>query len=1228
MAGDISGLQPVRDILEALDGGGFDLHPGEPVRPLKGNLDQVVLALLVEMQSFEENGMLRGRLEALLATMADYVAAAVYLDNLEDFQEIDLEAAASSSPGDPMAGGPGAGDPGSAPGAAGATGLSSLVRERVSAYFQQLVAEAGEQGFGEQGFGEQEQQRVAATLQRFLLDAGSGDPGSSLADMNADELAALLGVAENALRDMAYYDLAGGFDLRGYTARLLEPETYRLLQELDARLGVGLASSRNLESMLEYSAHLEECLHRPTEQGLAELFSSAYLRSLFEAEPEKARGLVTALCLRYLLQHRLSAEGGFDRVYTYAAGGFAESALHGLADHDQIVADLLGELRLHEAELLRSGRDDYTFSSGSGRVARALDVLDEILDSARADLSLFLDFDAYLHDLDQQDLGLDGAGVHLEDFLKRRYAARGAWAYAQAYRVPGDHGLVLPEHAGTSYSLFPGALQGLSLLPEGFVAYMENNMPRANDQGHEYPGYEQAYFSWVSADPLAASLDALSSGLAAARDAVAAALRQSFLTQRITDRLTELASGEYQDYRGAIHEHYGSLGIPDPEILLGREVVKHAELSAACSYLLLDDPDPRTARETLYMEAPGTCSYTHPGGRGEAGIAPTYVTGNRAVNSYIEFQNRFAQSLLALNGLARIEQERAARYLEEHLTVEVYENGKESPPSLFKVNVLSGTDPAFATVDAIREKGLEEYFGDIRSYLAAESARLQVRDSRGSAIVSRRFSRDELLYLIASVRHLREEESGNLQRDIDAAGAQADRLRADISSSEQALDTLEEQLVEAREVYNRAVDRLNEQRGEAEERYHQYLQAEDVYFYASNIYLARDTAERAFDLYRAQLLEYTAKKEEAEQRFLLLRAIKRQGAVAAGGDEEEWAAENGNEGQEAIPGEVDQDGLAMLHGRLLEMDRELNQWDEVLQLLRIFEHAVDTRRAAADQVLQTATPSMREGIADVLLESGYEQHPVLADGLLGAARGSLFPGGSIHDAGTLYRARLDGLKNLRTLEKDMRSFRTDSVKDALSQALFGKRYSDLPKRWIFRQEQRNSGSLGGGQTSWIYYLDSGSREGIDRLYDFLYVQYYPAGGGWEQAEQGFLGMVNQYARELGGSQLTAVWFGDHRGNWRIAGAATLDGILDRVRRYLDARGSNLVDPGRLVSRQRGMLLARCRENIALTLGLDGYAGLDRDAGALVNEVFSSLDERFDSRGRVSAFTSAVDRVLE
>jgi hypothetical protein len=1241
VAGDISRLQPVRDILGALESGVFDLQPGEQVRPLNGNLDHAVLALLAEMQTFEENGMLSGRLDALLATMADYVAAAVYLDNLEDFRVIDLDAAAISSPGDP-----GAGDPGLALDAAGASVFLSLVRERVSAYFQQLVT-----GAGELGFGEQDQLRIDAALQRFLLGSVSGEPGPSLDGMSADELTTLLTGAENALRDMTYHDLDGRFDLQGYAARLLEPETYRLLQELDVRLGVGLENSQDLQSMLDYSARLEECLDRPTEKGLAELFSSAYVRSLFDAEPEKAEGLVTALCLRYLLQHRLPAEGGFDRVYAYAAGGFAESVLHGLTDRERVVADLLGELRLYETELRRSGRDDYAFSAGSDRVARALDTLDEILDSARADLSLFLDFDAYLRTLDQQDLGLNGSGIHLdsedpdrdapglpatdpfpglEDFLKRRYAARGAWAYVQAYRIAGDTRLVFPEYAGS--------VRGLSLLPEGLVAHLENTMGRETDQGHEYsgyeypgcegPGYEQAYYSWVSADPLAESLDALSSGLVAARDAAASALRQSFFKQRITDRLAELASGAYQDYRGAIHEHYGSLGIPDPKTLLEREMVKHAELSAACSYLLLDDPDPRAARETLYMEVPGTCTYTHPGGEGETGIAPTYVTGNRAVNSYIEFQNRFAQSLLALSGLARIEQERADRYLEEHCTVEIHEDGEEAPPLLFRINVLSGTDPAFTTVDTIQERGLEEYFGDIHSYLAAESARLQVRDSRGTAIVSRRFSQDELLYLIASVRHLQDEDPGDLQRDIDAAGAEADRLREDISSSEQALEALEEQLGEARDAYNRAVDRLNEQRRAADERYHQYLQAEEVSFYASNIYLARDTAERAIDLYRAQLLEYTAKQEEAEQRFMLLRDIKLQGTLAAGGDEDEWAAETGNTGQEAIPDGDDPDELALLHNRLLEMDREMNQWNEALQLLQIFQHAADTRSVAAGRVLHTATPSMQEGIADALLESGDEKHRALTDGLLGAARESLFTGGSVYDAGTKYRTQLDGLKNLRTLEKDMRGLRTDSVKDALSRALFRRRYRDLPKSWIFRREQTNSGSLGGGQTHWIYYLDSGSREGIDRLYDFLYEQSYAPGGGWEQAEQSFLGMINQYARELSVSQLTAVWFGDHRGNWRIAGAATLDGIMDCMRRYLDARGSNLIDPGQLVSRQRDMLQARCRENIALTLGLDGYVGLDQDAGAMVNEVFSSLDERFDSRGRISTFTSAVDRVLE
>jgi len=400
----------------------------------------------------------------------------------------------------------------------------------------------------------------------------------------------------------------------------------------------------------------------------------------------------------------------------------------------------------------------------------------------------------------------------------------------------------------------------------------------------------------------------------------------------IENKITELWDGEYNDYRGVIYDNKSILERINLSNL-NKEVCPF-EVSCAYNYISLGNPENKEVLSDVYFECPGSYSYKYNNGNEDnIQTAITYISGNPLLNIYIEHENRFIQSLISIINLSNISKEEAETYLLDKIVIEATDGGGITNLNIFADSNRGLTDEEDISVELVEH---------IRDYFAAICSDIGVSDLDGNMIIKNRFSDGELLNMISSVKEI-EANNSNFKSDIALAKKDVDDLEELVSNLRSEVRDIEGDIEEGSNLYNEIIDQINAQKDTLDEAYRDYIKSKEIYFYCNNIYLEGGNTNKSVEMYKEQLLNYEAKKSEAEERYRILKAIK---------------MKNGRIG-------VD-DELAGISDELNERDSILNESEEALQLFKIFKYLFDNRMNVLESKLKSIEKSLDSGGSDIL----------------------------------------------------------------------------------------------------------------------------------------------------------------------------------------------------------------------------------------------------------------------
>ncbi len=867
-------------------------YGGDDITPIDGAMDFTVLYLLLNMDTLETNGMLTPKLGSILLTMAEYVASYIYLDYNSEYAEGALDESAFGEP----------------------------INEKIICYFDRL--KAGESWWL---FSEEEQEKIEVSMERFLVSAHQGqDEGdesiqSGIVGMSTERLRRTIQDVNEVIDELSYF-----YDIHGYFTMVLEREGYEQLEKLDSLLLLEIEGREEYENKLEYSEKFKEYSSLPSESRLKEVLDTQYISDLLQKDRQRALDLICALSFQLIASQEIPGTTDFAGLYFYI-----EELVDTVLDirgseignyREDIKSMLETEVKLYEAELKRSGEyyEEVTFSSWADAYISVLESLDEIIERYKNNGHLYLYFHSFLKDIYELELVTDLSEEEVS-LLKQRYADEGRYLYSQKYFVANKVG-------NKDEAFKEKYLEGFA---EGFQDYLLQN----NVLSGTVP-CAQAYRQYLLCDPVETSFFKLADSLYRGRDILLESAYNSTFKQMIENKISELVNGEYEDYRGVIYETRDIWHSMNK----GRD---RSEVSVSFNYRFLEEPSKEQILSRIYFEGFGEYSYKdNEDNDVNIDTAITYISGNTAVNSYIEHQNRFLQSLVSLIHLKEITEESALNSLMDLMILEaVDEDG--NPTGALNLNIFSGTTQEYADIDTITGSELKE----ITNVLAAVASDITIMDRDGQLIINERPGSGELLYMLASVKEAveeAEEENGDVAGAVKAIEDEIDHLEEELNILEGHLENIELDLIANRNMYNSIIDQVNKRKSAVDEAYHEYLKAKEIYYYARNIYFGGGDTHSAVQMYKEQLLDYTAKKAESEERYRILKDIKM--------TNRERDTEEGYNHHE----------LAGYYDELNEMNESVNEAEEALQLLKIFHSLftsklgfLESKRASIEESLES-----------------------------------------------------------------------------------------------------------------------------------------------------------------------------------------------------------------------------------------------------------------------------------
>ncbi|KKM25208.1 hypothetical protein LCGC14_1597300, partial [marine sediment metagenome] len=343
---------------------------------------------------------------------------------------------------------------------------------------------------------------------------------------------------------------------------------------------------------------------------------------------------------------------------------------------------------------------------------------------------------------------------------------------------------------------------------------------------------------------------------------------------------------------------------------------------------------PENVLSKIYFEGFGNYEY---GDENKTYIdtAITFISEDARINSYIEYQNRFIQSLMSLINLRTITDVEAEQYLESKITFEIDDENKGS------FNIFSELNGVYSVFT--EESG--ETLAYFRNILKSLDSGIFIADREARMIESFRFDNGGLLDTLGS--------AGSVVDRNDDLDVMVASLEIDVSALELKVDvdknnilTAEGNLSEARGIYNNIVVAINEQKDTVDKAYKEYLKAKEKYFFATNIYMAGDDPHSSVEMYKYQLVEYAGNMARVEERYRILKAVMMM--------EREMKS--------------DGDELAGLFEGLKEKNSSLNLAEEALQLLKLFSYLYNNELG----MLESRIASIDESLKDSAL-SNYER---------------------------------------------------------------------------------------------------------------------------------------------------------------------------------------------------------------------------------------------------------------
>ena len=878
------------------------------INPVQGVLDAAVLRLFADMNAFEENGMLNARFGSLLKAMAGYCASAIYLKHESDFESVKgKEQALEELVFEELV-------------------FKKLINEKIVEYFDGLKSRAQILGFSGD-----ELEKIAESMENYLVSVNSGLVDSiieKITGISTEELGLVIQNVDKALDELDYYNPGDRFDIDGYFTAVLEETRFQELEELDSILSLELKTREEYEREKEYSEKIKNFSVLHSEKGLKAILTTGYISELYRHDPQKAFGkvfdIVCELAFQCVIENEIDDEVHFEDVYAYISGKLTNQVLPTIdinkGEKEAFINDvqcaIMSLVKAYEAELKRSGEynEGVIFSSFCDEYVSVLDNLEKGIRDYKEANNIYMDFDSFIDYINGLDLDTNISNEEII-FIKQKYINEGRLQYAQKYFVHDKDKSFREEYLKDFSKTFQDFLLHSTLL-------------------HGTIPYSQAYSEYLVSDPLKYSFHELINNLYKRRNTLLDASGRSAFKKVMENKLTEFAKGEYEDYRGVIYDNrsilYSEIDISNPG-----EEVEPSEVSTAYNYISLDNPYIEQILSQIYFEGSGTYEYVY-GDNDTCTIdtALTYISQNSAVNSYIEHQNRFVQVLLSLINLKNISEESAKTYLEDMITIETVD--EKGNFQLINLNIFSDSHQDYAHTDTVIENGLETDLEGMIDVLTALHSEINISDRDGQLIKNELFTDGELLSMLASVKEIKD-LGGNLTEEIEDAENNVDILEGSVTDLKGSVEGIEGRLADARKDYNNIRDQLGVQKKAVDEAYQEYLRAKEIYFYAQNIYLARDDTNMAVEMYKNRLLEYAAKRAEAEQRYNLLTDIK---------------MKNGEINSE--------DGLAGLYDELNEKNASLNEAEEAFQILKIFHHLFTNKLNILNSRLSTLEESLEE----------------------------------------------------------------------------------------------------------------------------------------------------------------------------------------------------------------------------------------------------------------------------
>jgi len=771
------------------------------------------------------------------------------------------------------------------------------------------------------------------------------------ADLSAAQRISLFQDIRSRMNELRLFKQGAGYDIEGYFALMLDEVRFKGLSDLDAELFLELRTRKEYKHEKEYSERLGDFLEHPSMKFLRAVLESAYTAELFESGNKEAVERIEWLCFYYVRQNILDGDKDFSGLYSFIEKELVGDVIGILPVRknkrdeiaDTILTDLLFKYKMEEGRIyLYMDGGAGVFSEYAKSWAAAISRIESAILGYRDTHDIYENqdsFDTFISFIEEIDVGKVDSGLadmggemsgdsdqdgidpcsiltdREKELLVARYIEEAYWDYAKTFFV----------------APFDGKFQSnfLQNYDPGFQEFL-----LAENIFQNTTSLDEAREMYIFQNPLEASFRYILSALLHAESVFDAAILNSGFKTAMEIRLEELSRREWADYRGVMFENRDVFQ-PDLDMSSLKEDTGADEVSCAYNTIVLGKTGQDNALNRVYFEGYGDYEYICETDKtGSIKTAPTFISGSYALNSYIEFQNRFMQTLLSFAGLSALsgkEGERLTGALEQYgIPVDHFNS----------LDIFC--NPAFKTIDAIGSEGVSDLYG-ISDLLSCYFSRIPVADSDTDSILDARFSDNELLYLIASVR-ASELAIGGLAEAISKKEEEVSNHENEVERLKSAVKEVETKIDTARKIYNEIVEDVNLQKQVVDSRYGDYLEAKEVYFYAKNIYLADDAGQSETALYKTQLLDYAEKLGLIEARFDLLKEMKFPGERNAleAGDMTDIFSEN---------------ELALLASELESRQDAVNRAQKASFILGIFHAIVD------DEL------RMLEGEVDAIIQS-------------------------------------------------------------------------------------------------------------------------------------------------------------------------------------------------------------------------------------------------------------------